>query len=250
MHEFRSEIGQNYGTYTFGYAEYARLEGKEPLGLVYEKGYLPYSGSSGEQAVFYRARSARVILSEFGLSSENRRIAKKFDGRFLRETVAPETLHHDAAFVALALRYFATLHGEHAMPSERLMHVLESPLLDSVVLYKDAGMPVAYVLRVGGTDFEHYWFSFYDVSFARQSLGMWLMLDCVRDAQTRGLSHYYLGTVYGEKALYKTNFVPLEWWDGEGWNKNTSTLKERARTDAERVLPGPDLWKQQRRSFA
>ena len=57
------------------------------------------------------------------------------------------------------------------------------------------------------------------------------MLDALRDAKERGREHYYLGTVYGDKALYKTNFKPLQWWDGKGWNRDVALLKELGRKD-------------------
>ena len=60
---------------------------------------------------------------------------------------------------------------------------------------------------------------------------MWLILDALRDAKARGLAYYYLGTVYGDKALYKTNFKPLEWWDGGKWNRDITLLKELGRKD-------------------
>jgi len=38
-----------------------------------------------------------------------------------------------------------------------------------------------------------------------QSLGMWIMIDCIEQAKNDGYDLYYLGTAYGEKAKYKTN---------------------------------------------
>src|SRR5437870_4904348 len=134
MRIFSSELGHNYTTYTFGYANYGELEAGDQLSLAYNAGFLPYTG-----------------------------------------TAVPNLLY----------------------------------------------MP-------------HYWYSFYDLALAKQSLGLWLMLDAVRDAQERGLTHYYLGTVYGEKALYKTNSEPLEWWDGKQWQSDVALLKERGRSDAGR----------------
>ena len=95
----------------------------------------------------------------------------------------------------------------------------------------------------------HYWFSFYDLSLVHQSLGMWLMLDCIRDAKARGIEHYYLGTVYGAKALYKTNFEPLEWWSGNAWSADTVKLKARARADDGCITPLMDEWKQELKKF-
>lgn len=249
MKEFSSEIGQQYDSYTFGYAQYATPESGEALAPLYEKGYLPYSGSPDFKDVFYRARSARIPLAGFAFDSENRRIAKKFDGAFEKERIPAAAFAVDDAFRAFCLQYFSALHGERAMPRERLAHILSCGLVTSVSAYRKDGAPVAYALEVESGAMAHYWFSFYDLAYARQSVGMWLMLDHARDAQARGLSHYYLGTVYGEKALYKTNFSPLEWWDGAEWSADTAALKQRARQDAGRVLAEADLWKSGQRRF-
>jgi arginyl-tRNA--protein-N-Asp/Glu arginylyltransferase len=99
-------------------------------------------------------------------------------------------------------------------------------------VYRLDNTPAAYVLEAEDGDMGHYWYSFYDLQYVQQSLGMWLMLDCIRDAKERGLAYYYLGTVYGEKALYKTNFAPLEWWDGNAWSSDTKLLRERSRGDS------------------
>lgn len=244
MQEFSSELGVNYGTYTFGYTQYAKKETGDTLENLYGKGYLPYTGSPEVSGVFYRARSARVLLKEFAPTSENRRIAKKFDGQFTKERVPVSVVAQSEVFYTFCLTYFATLHGEHAMPRARLEHILHCGLITSVSIYRNSGTVAAYVLEVADADTGHYWFSFYDTMYRKQSLGLWLMLDHVRDAQARGLTHYYLGTVYGEKALYKTNFEPLEWWSGSAWSGDAALLREHGRQDGGRVLPLTDNWKE------
>ncbi len=238
MKEFSSELGQNYTTYTFGYTQYAQAEPGENVSSIYQKGYLPYSGSPDANRVFYRARSARVDLTNFVLTSENRRIAKKFDGQFTKSLTVGSPGDEALEF---CLHYFAERHGASTMPLERLQYIFKQ--VTHTTTYRNGDTVVGYVLSVAGAGFEHYWFSFYDLSYTQQSLGMWLMLDAVLDAKARGLTHHYLGTVYGQKALYKTNFEALEWWDGSEWNKDVAALKERARHDAERVLAVTDLWK-------
>ena len=49
---------------------------------MYEKGFLPYSADPKVLGAFYMARSARIILSDFQFTSENRRIGKRFDDAF------------------------------------------------------------------------------------------------------------------------------------------------------------------------
>jgi len=202
---------------------------QEPLEQLYSLGYLPYSGTKKLNGIFYSARSARVLLPEFELTSENRRIAKKFDGQFTKERVAHFV--PDEVFYDFCAAYFAQKHGTRAMPRERLTAILNSGLVAKTIVYRSLSGPVAYVLEVEDGDMSHYWFSFYDLAYAKQSLGLWLMLDCLRDAKERGREHYYLGTVYGDKALYKTNFKPLQWWDGKGWNRDVALLKELGRKD-------------------
>lgn len=209
---------------------WGQREENDSLTSIYGSGYLPYSGAKELCGVYYSARSARVRLGDFSLNSENRRIAKKFDGRFTKERVPAAQFAPDEGFWRFCLFYFSDKHGPNAMPEERLKTILACGV-SSVVVYLDGEKPAAYVLEVEDGDMAHFWFSFYDLAYARQSLGLWLMLDCVRDAKERGLSHYYLGTVYGAKALYKTNFEPLEWWDGEKWSDDIAALKECGRSD-------------------
>lgn len=190
---------------------------------LYAQGFLPYSGTKGLQGVYYSARSARIVLQDFTLSSENRRIAKKFDGQFEKVTVdgpPPEEAYD------FCLNYFAQRHGDKAMPRERLELIFSQVTNTSV--YRSGAKVVAYVVSVEDSTFGHYWYSFYDLAYVRQSLGMWLMLDSIRAAKEGGQTYYYLGTVYGEKALYKTNFAPLEWWDGSTWSRDLPKLKELA----------------------
>lgn len=203
----------------------------DKLTLIYQSGFLPYSGAANLQNVFYSARSARIALKEFELTSENRRIAKKFDGHFICKRVPAAQFNINETFFDFCLNYFAQKHSPRAMPRARVETILNSGLISNVLIYQTGHKPVAYVLEVEAGGMGHYWFSFYNLSFANQSLGLWLMLDALRQAKARGLEHYYLGTVYGTNALYKTNFEPLEWWGGGHWSRDSKLLKELSRGD-------------------
>ena len=87
MRFFSSEFAHSYQSYSFGYCNYLEREKKDELSLIYEKGFLPYSGKEGVRDIFYMARSARLVLKDFELNSENRRIAKRFDGSFTKEDI-------------------------------------------------------------------------------------------------------------------------------------------------------------------
>lgn len=249
MRYWHSEFVQDYGSYTFGYGAYASIEKGDDLAEAYERGYLPYSGSPDVRDTLYMARSARVTLRDFSHSSENRRILKKFDGRFSKKAVDALAWKESEELLSFALTYFAKRHGSSVMPRERLAHILSHEAGPTGVAYYEGEKLAALVLSVEGPSFSHFWYSFYDLSLVEQSLGMWLMLDAARDAKERGKGNFYVGTVYGDKALYKTNVPALSWWDGRTWQTDIEQLKARARSDKERTATGSDLWKSSQALF-
>jgi len=250
MKIFSSELGAHYGTLTFGYSNYARLESGDHLPSVYAAGFLPYSGVRDTKDVFYFARNARVKLADWKMTSENRRIAKKFDGQFLKKRTPLKEFSVTEEFLAFWLSYFEKRHGAGVMPRERLELILSFGLVSTVISYHDqSGQAVGYVLEVESDGMRHYWYSAYEMSLVRQSLGLWLMGDCVKDAHEAGFAYYYLGTVYGQKALYKTNFEELEWWDGAAWSDDIALLKKRAHSDEARMISLIDEWRSSQKLF-
>ena len=245
MRLFTSEFGHSYESYSFGYCNYAKYEAGDKLWEIYKNGYLPYSGSFEKKGIFYMARSARINLKNFALNSENRRIAKRFDGKFEKEVISLSKFNwKDEKFISFCAEYFTVRHGKKVMPKERLNFLLEWGLISHVVVYKDNGIPRAYVFLVSDTQMAHFWFSFYDLELIKKSLGMYLMIDAARDAADTGKKYLYLGTVYAEKALYKTNFDNLEYWNGSEWSWDIKKLKLRSRTDSKRAVNIIDEWKE------
>lgn len=245
MRLFTSEFGHSYESYSFGYCNYAELERGDRLSEIYQKGFLPYSANLSVKNIFYMARSARVNLKSFSLNSENRRITKRFDSQFEKEIMPFSKFNFkDDNFISFCIEYFAVRHGKNVMPKERLMFLLNCGLISEIISYKENGVPKAYVFLVSDKEMSHFWFSFYDISLVYQSLGMYLMIDAARDAAKAGGKYLYLGTVYAEKALYKTNFDNLEYWTGSEWSQDTKKLKSRSRTDHTRSLNIIDEWKE------
>lgn len=246
MRFFSSELGHNYGNLTFGYANYGLLEsGDKPLAL-YERGYLPYSGSPESKRLFYMARSGRLYLPEFELNSECRRVAKKFDGQFSRKLVPFGNFEVTDEFVEFWLEYFNRAHGPKVMPRERLMHILNFGIITHVGVYKNTGGKIAgYTLEIQDEVMTHDWYQSYAPELDKSSFGVWLLIDIAREAKARGAEYYYPGTVYAEN-IYKANFPALEYWSGEKWVKDTTNraLKARTSTDASRQTPLLDEWKQ------
>jgi hypothetical protein len=232
MKIWREEFGHDYQNYRFGFSEWAEYEAGDSLDAFYEKGYLPYSKDPDIAGRFYLARSARVPLDVWEPNSENRRIFKKFENHtFERTKHDTEYIKHDQGFRDLFLAYFKKKHGD-VMPASRLDGILNTPLPLVIYMYSENHTPIGYVLQVEKGHTAHYWFSAYTLAFNNQHFGMWMMIDAVQNAKKEGRAHLYLGTVYGEKALYKTNFTPLEWFNGTEWVSDIKTLKSLARNDS------------------
>lgn len=250
MKKFSSELGYNFNTYTFGYTNYCSREPNDKLADIYAQGYLPYSGSLNVKNTFYMARSARIPLGTFVLSSENRRIAKKFDNHFEIDIVPIEKFAiNNPGFINFCTEYFAQRHGSNIMPELRLKTILSSGIITDIVSFRNEINPTAFVFEVSDKEIAHFWFSFYDLSLVHKSLGLWLMINNICRAKEQGKKYFYLGTVYGQKALYKTAFKNIEYWDGHEWISNLKKIKSLGRNDVNRVTGLTDLWKKDKILF-
>lgn len=251
MRTFSSEFAHSYETYSFGYCNYAIREKSDNLADIYAAGYLPYSGSPDVQDIFYMTRSARLPLNQFTPTSENRRILKRFDGENItRSMISLLTFKRDETARAFCIEYFSKRHGKQFMPQERLETILDSGLFSEVIQYRKDNHVIGYVFEVTDRTMTHFWFSFYDLDFVYQSLGMWLMLDSARCAKRDKKKHFYIGTVYGEKALYKLNLPNIEYWNGSTWIQDAKKLKTLARNDYEHVAGHLDEWKHAQKQFS
>lgn len=244
MKRFQSELSHSYETYSFGYANYAKRGEGEALSGLYEGGYLPYSGMRGVSDTYYMARSVRVDLSCWEMNSENRRIYKKFTGLARKKIAFKNFNHKDESFLSFCETYFKKRHGSGVMPRERLSFVLKE-FVTEVVEYSLDGQVVGYVFLISeGKVFDHFLFSFYDLSYINQSFGMWLMVDALVHAKSEGKKYIYLGTAYGEKGMYKTNYNELSFWNGESWERDVKRLKALCRKDQDRRIKWKDEWKE------
>lgn len=227
-----TEFGQIYEKYQFGYCVYSERENNESLSNIYNQGFLPYSADTTKKNIFYMARSSRVPLKDFEISSENKRVLKKFEGKLTKKKVSKESLVEDQGFLEFCKNYFDKKHGVRIFTKERLKHVInyfEETLVWSYSDEKD--VVVAYIVENRSENIGHYWFSFYDLDLVEQSIGMWIMLDAILQAKKDGYEYYYLGTVYGKKALYKTNIQQLQYLNGGDWSSDIKLLKEKMKGD-------------------
>jgi arginine-tRNA-protein transferase len=94
-----------------------------------------------------------------------------------------------------------------------------------------------YVWMIEDRNISHYWFAFFDTAYMRYGIGKWIMEQMISDARQNGKSHMYLGTCYGEKAMYKIrDFKAVEFFDGNKWCNDTVHLKNKCKNDSINTL--------------
>lgn len=241
MKVFFSENQPDYSTYTFNYAIYCVKENQSELPLIYDKGFLPYTGNLKiESDIFYLARSLRVDLERFVDSSENRRINRKVEPLNIQLTVEEKTeeVITDPKFLSFCMEYAADRFSGNAMNEERFKYVLSKTTGSHIISFKIGQKVVGYILAAIEGNTLHYWYAFFDQAYMQShSLGKWMMWRTIKWAKENGLAYVYLGTCYGKHSLYKVrDHKGLEFFDGSQWNVNTKLLKELCKTDNEAIL--------------
>ncbi len=234
MKIFLSESIVDYNSYTFNYAIYCKQENPLETTEIYRKGFLPYSNSfSLKEPHFYLARSLRVNLDNFKDTSENRRLNKKIQAFHPAiHLISKDELKNKKEFREFCLKY-ASKRFDGNMSLERFEYILNWPFFNSILEFRtEEGQLLGYVFGVMNKDIFHYWFSFYELDFPQMGLGKWMMYRTIAWAKENKLKEVYLGTCYGEKAMYKMrDFKGLEYFDGNEWNTDMKKLKLKCKSD-------------------
>jgi arginine-tRNA-protein transferase len=211
---------------------FARLSGSyaQPLSEA-----LTHSGFRRSQSIAYRPAcegcnacvSVRILVGEFERSRNFRRVLQR-NADLIRTEVVPEATREQ---FSLLRTYLDARHAGGGMSDMGLFDyvamVEETPVDTQIVEYRRAGANgrpgalVACALTDVLRDGVSMVYSFFHPGEDARSLGTFMILDHIRDAQSRGLPHVYLGYwVEGsEKMAYKTRFRPMEALTRDGWQR-------------------------------
>lgn len=219
-----SETLPDYKNYIFPYAIWAFPEAQETPADFFARGFLP---SSKNLDRFYLCRSLRVALADFKPSSENRRILRKGEG-FAFELVPRAQFDFTAQRREFCLNYAANKFGQEVMTPARLDNLMNSPITSHLMCFHEAqtNREVGLVtMFLQPTAAAQYYYAFYDLAYAAQNLGMFMMTSAVNYFATQNYDHIYLGSCYSRNALYKTQFSGAEFFNGACWSRNLEELK-------------------------
>lgn len=219
-----SEAKSDYEHYIFPYAIWAFPESGETPAQFFGRGFLP---SSPNLDRFYLCRSLRVDLGQFVPSSENRRILRRCSGIVFR-LLDRDEFDYNPTWRTFCKEYADIRFGRDVMTFDRLDRLFGSKITSHVLLYRDmdAGQDVGVVtLYLEPPDMAYYYYAFYDLSYYRRNLGMYMMTSAVKHFCEKGFHYVYLGSCYTRNALYKTQFRGAEFYTGFRWSSDLSELK-------------------------
>ena len=116
---------------------------------------------------------------------------------------------------------------------ERLSLIIDRKNYNRTYIFSIKNKIIGYVLAYENTSIIHYWFSFYDTKYLNEfPIGKFMMEHLVYHAKKIGKKYMFLGTCYGEKALYKVrDFKGIEFYDGNKWIKDNKILKNLCKSD-------------------
>jgi len=225
-----SEARADYTNYIFPYAVWAFPESGETPADLFEHGFLP---SSRDLDRFYLCRQVRVHLENYRPSSENRRILRKSQG--IASMLVPRSRFDYTSQRREFFKTYADIKfGKDVMPYERIDALFAGKIISHLLVFTDnqTGAEVGTAtLYLEPERAAYYYYAFYDLNYYQRNLGMYMMTSAVGLFAENQYSFLYLGSCYSENALYKTQFVGAEFFNGVCWSANLEELKYLLRRD-------------------
>ncbi len=203
---------------------------------MYARGYVFTRTGKG---AMQQTRSARIDLSRFELSSENRRILKKTEG--IGMTIHELPLEgYEFSIAKMAKDFYDAKFGPGIMSAQKIKEMLTDPSASNfnrLIEYALEGRPIEgaapkrypgigfAVARVTGS-FMHYSYPFYDMNGSPKDMGLGMMIRAILSAKEAGLRYAYLGSLQRPSDTYKMQFAGFEWFDGVDWQTDLDALKK------------------------
>lgn len=226
-----SESEPDYSRYCYPYVVWAAPDPEDEPVHFFQAGFLPASPAMDS---YYLTRQLRLPLGCFRLSSENRRILRK--GAPLRcRLIAKGDYEVTADKRDRWLGYADARFGPGVMSARRLQGLLEGEVISHFLVFEDeardgheVGIVLLYLSR---PTLAFYYYAFYDLEYLSRNLGMYMMTRAAELFAAEGFSWLHLGTCYSERALYKTQFSGIEFFNGFRWSSDLDSLKHLLRRD-------------------
>jgi len=201
-------------------------EGKNPTEL-YDRGFVFTRRGKGEMD---QTRSCRIRLSNFSLSSENRRILRKTEGLTLTPLPLPYP-NYEWSIHKLGKDFYTEKFGDNTFSANKIKELMtdtENSNFNRVLTYteNDSSLPSGYAICFENESLLHYSYPFYDHIHLPKDTGLGMMIRAIEYAKEADKEYIYLGSLSRPTDTYKTQFAGFEWFDGNEWQTDITTLKE------------------------
>ena len=199
----------------------------EKINRMYNDGYVFTRRGKG---VMQQTRSIRIDLSQFELSSENRRILRKVEGLNLDIIPLP---HSDYSWEIgkLAKDFYDSKFGAGTMSANKVKEMLTDRRMSNfnfLLKYSLNEETIGYAISYANNDIFHYSYPFYNQkpNHPISNPGIGMMTMAIMTEKENKKKYVYLGSFQRPTDTYKLQFSGMEWFDGEGWKNDTDGLKK------------------------
>lgn len=196
----------------------------ETINSLYNEGYV---FTRKEKGLMHQTRSVRIDLSQFELSSENRRILKKTEGLEIEATPLPYS-EYSWQIGKLAKDFYDTKFGEKTFSANKVKELLTEKSqsnFNSLFTYCLNSDILGYSICFETPEMIHYCYPFYDLQKSPKDMGLGMMTRAIVWAKESGKKYIYLGSAQRPSDTYKFQFSGVEWFDGEKWSADVEQLK-------------------------
>ncbi len=219
---FKEYTKENQG-YEYPYKVYLEKEDGDDIDEIFEKGFLP---SRIKKDFFYLSRNLRINLKDFDWNSENRRVLKKTENISIeKQSLKNFKWEYDIGLIAI--EFFKEKFGQKIISTQKLKWLFSGEFFNSVFVFKKENEIIGYTICMETKNFLDYAYPFYKKEYIKENIGMGMMLKAIKHSLENEKKYVNLGTIYDKEAKYKLQFKNLEWWDGENWNRDITSLKEK-----------------------
>lgn len=180
----------------------------------YQSGLLPQRNQIN---FWYQDSSSRSNLSDFQLSSENRRIINKTQ-EFTFQLIRLKDFNYTSAIQKQIFSWLKQL--EWDFPVSSVKTIFTDHIFNYLYIWKDQqNNVIAYSICYFSDKISHIAYVFYDPQYSHGNLPIRLVLQTVIDSNDRGLRYCYLGRFSQDTGFYKRNMPGFEYFKDDDWIK-------------------------------
>lgn len=184
------------------------IQNNNPISENYNAGLLP---QRNHKDYFYSDSSARSNLSNFNLSSENRRILNKTNEFSFK--IVP--IFFDTNIQKTIFSWLKILKWD--FPISSLKTIFTNHIFNYLYIWTLDDKPVAYSVCYFDQNISHIAYVFYDPQYDHSNLPIRLVLQTIIDSQEKNLKYCYLGRFSKDIGYYKRTMPGFEYFDTGVW---------------------------------